>query len=59
MPDPSAPQSAMQGKSGERPERQLNDVVVELRGCVIEIVQAIDNQHRCQRSRRADDGPGH
>ena len=29
MPEPAAAQGAMKGKSGQRPERQLDDVVIE------------------------------
>src|SRR5215831_728741 len=57
MPDPSAPQGTMKGKSSECPERQLDYIVVEFGGGVIEVMQAVDNQHRRKRAQRADDRP--
>ena len=52
-----AAQRALEGKAGERPERQLDDVVVELGGGVIEVVQAVDDQHGDQRPARAGERP--
>jgi hypothetical protein len=47
----------MKGKAGQRPERQLNNIMIELGRRVVEIVQTIDDQHRHQRSDRADQRP--
>ena len=44
----------MKGVAGQRPKRQLNDVVVEFDSRVLEIMQAIDDQHGNQRAGRAD-----
>ena len=44
----------MEGVAGQRPERQLNDVVIELGGGVMKVMQAVDDQHRDQRAARAD-----
>ena len=45
----------MQGVSGQRPKRQLDDVMIELGRGVMKIMQTIDNQHGNQRLGRADD----
>ena len=53
--DPAAAGApAMERVAGERPERQLDDVVIELGGGEMEVVQAVDDQHRDQRAARAD-----
>ena len=46
--------AGMKGVAGERPERQLDDVVIELGGGVMEVVQAIEDQDGDQRADRAD-----
>ena len=45
----------MKGVAGQRPERQLDHVVIELGRRVMEVVQAIDDQDRDQRAARADE----
>ena len=50
IPERAAAQRAMQGNTGQRPERQLDDVVVELVGGVVEVVQPVDDQHGHQRA---------
>ena len=57
MPELAAAQRAMKGKAGQRPERQLDHVVVELGGGVVEVVQAIENEHRDQRAEHAHQRP--
>ena len=49
-----APQAGMEGVAGERPQRQLDDVVIELGGGEMEVVQAIEDEHGDQRADRAD-----
>ena len=44
----------MEGVAGERPQRQLDHVVIELGGGVMEVVQAIDDEHGDQRADGAD-----
>ena len=44
----------VEGIAGQRPERQLDDVVIELGRRVLEVVQAVDDQDRDQRAARAD-----
>ena len=46
----SAPQRGVEGVAGERPERQLDDVVIELGRGVLEVMQAIDDQHGDERA---------
>ena len=45
----------MKGVSSERPERQLNDIVIEFDRRVLKIVQAVDDQHGNKRASRADE----
>ena len=52
-----AAQRAVEGKAGQRPERQLDDVVVELGGGVVEVVQAVDDEHGRERAQRPDQRP--
>ena len=47
----------MKREAGQRPERQLHDVVIEFRGRVLKVMQAIDDQNRDQRARRPDQRP--
>ena len=54
MPEPAAAQRAVKGKAGQRPERQLDDVVIEFCGRVAEVVQAVDDEDGDQRA----DGTG-
>src|SRR5499427_7296375 len=54
---PPAAQRAMEGKAGERPERELDHVVIELGRGEIEIVQAVDDQHGGERTGGADEPP--
>ena len=42
-------------QTGQRPERKLNDVVIEFHRREIEIMHAVDDQHRDERAGRADD----
>ena len=53
--DPAAPEPGMEGETGERPERQLDHVVIELGGGEIEVVHTVDDQDRDQRPERADE----
>ena len=57
MAQPAVPQSGVEGETGERPERQLADIVIELGGAEIEIVHAVDDQDRGQRAGCADQRP--
>ena len=60
--DAAALEPGMKGPSGERPERQLDHVVIELGGGVVEVMQPVDDQDRHQRAARADErqrGPPH
>jgi len=43
--------------TGQRPKRQLNDVVIELCRRVLEVMQAIDDQHGEERAGGADQRP--
>jgi hypothetical protein len=52
----TAAQRAVEGKARQRPERQLDDVVVEFGGGVVEVMQPVDDQHRHQRADAADQG---
>ncbi len=54
--DAAAPKRGMKGVAGQRPERQLNDVVIEFDRGVLEIMQAIDDQHGNERAGCADNG---
>jgi hypothetical protein len=47
----------MERDPGQRPERQLDHVVIELRGGEIEIMQPVNDQHRDQRTERPDQPP--
>ena len=58
MAEPSAAQTPVQGVAGQRPERQLDDIMVKFGGGVAEIMQAIDNQHRDQGAERPGQRPG-
>src|SRR5216683_1115915 len=53
MQHASSAQSEPIGATCQRPERQLNDIVIELRCSEREIVQPIDNKDRDQRSEPA------
>ena len=53
----SVPQPGVEREAGERPERQLDHVVIELGGAEIEIVHAVDDQDRGQRAGCADQRP--
>ena len=50
MTEPATPERGMEAVTGQRPERQLNDVVIEFYGRVLEIMHAVDDEHRDQRS---------
>ena len=50
-------QRAVEREAGERPERQLDHVVIELGGGEIEIVQPVDDQHGDERAGRPDQPP--
>ena len=45
----------MEGETGERPERQLDYVVIELGGGEIEVVHTVDDQDCDQRPERANE----
>ncbi len=47
----------MKGVTGQRPERQLNDVVIKFHRRVLEIMQPVDNQDADQCAYRADEPP--
>ena len=51
----AALEAGMEGVTGQRPERQLDHVVIELGGGVMKVVQAVDDQDRGQRAARADE----
>ncbi len=57
VPEASALERGVKGVAGQRPERQLNDVVIELHRRVLEIMHAIDDQHGDERAGRADQRP--
>ena len=52
-----AAQRAVKGKARQRPERQLDHVVVEFGGGVIEVVQPVDDEDGNQRAERTDQRP--
>ena len=54
--DAAALERGMKGVAGQRPKRQLNDVVIEFDCGVLEIMQAIDDQHGNKGAGRADNG---
>ncbi len=47
----------MEGIAGQRPERQLDDVVIELHRSVLKVMHAVDDQHGHQRAGRSDQRP--
>ena len=47
----------MKGVTGQRPERQLNDIVIKFHRRVLEIMQPVDNQDADQGADRADEPP--
>ena len=59
MHRPAAAERSPIGKAGHGPERQLDHVVIELRGREREVVHAVDDQDRDQRADRADQLPRH
>ncbi len=54
MDHAAAPQRGVEGVAGERPQRQLNDIVIEFGGGEMEIMQAVENEHGDQRADGAD-----
>ena len=50
----AVPQGRMEGVAGERPQRQLDHVVIELGGREVEVVQAVENEDCDQRANGAD-----
>ena len=59
MQHPPATQRRVKGEAGERPERQLDDVVVEFRGGEMQVVLAVDDQQRNERAYRPDQRSRH
>ena len=57
MPEASALERGVKGVAGERPERQLNDVMIEFHRRVLEIMQAVDDQHGDECAGRANKRP--
>ena len=59
----SAPQGGMEGVAGERPQRQLDHVVIELGGGEMEVVHAVENEDGDERAdgahQRASGQPNH
>ena len=55
MQHAAAAQGGMEGVAGERPERQLDHVVIELGGGVVEVMQAVENEDGNQRANGADE----
>ncbi len=47
----------MERVAGQRPERQLDHVVIELHRRVLEVMHAVDDQHGNQRAGRSDQRP--
>ncbi len=43
--------------AGQRPERQLDDVMIEFHRRVLEVMHAVDDQHGNERAGRADQWP--
>ena len=50
----AAAQGRMEGVAGERPERQLDHVVIELGGGEVEVMQAVENEDATSAPTRAD-----
>ena len=57
MAEASALERGMKRVAGQRPERQLNDVVIEFHRRVLEIMHAVDDQDGNERADRADQRP--
>ena len=57
MAEASALERGMKGVAGERPERQLDHVVIELHRRVLKIMHAVDDQDGDQRAGGADQRP--
>jgi len=57
MEQPPAAQRPMKGKAGQRPERQLNHVVIEFRRGEMQVMQAIDDEQSEQGAQRPDQRP--
>ncbi len=57
MTEPSALERRMKAIAGQRPERQLDDVVIEFHRRVLEIMHAVDNEHGDERAGCADERP--
>ena len=47
----------VEGVAGQRPERQLDDVMIEFHRRVLEVVHAVDDQHGNERAGRAHQWP--
>jgi hypothetical protein len=47
----------VEGVAGQRPERQLDDVVIELHRGVLEVMHAVDDQHGHQCAGRSNERP--
>jgi len=46
----TATQRGVKCKAGERPERQLDDIVIELDGREIEVLHSVDDKNRKERA---------
>ena len=57
MAEPPALERGVKGVAGQRPERQLNDVVIEFHRRVLEIMHAVDDEHGNERAGCADQRP--
>ena len=57
MADAPALERGVKGVAGQRPERQLDDVVIEFHGGVLEIMHAVDDEHGNERAGCADERP--
>ena len=53
----AALERGMESVAGQRPERQLDHVVIELHRRVLEVMHAVDDQHGKERAGRADQRP--
>ncbi len=56
-PVPPRLRAACKREARQRPERQLNDIVIELHRRVLKVMQAVDDQHGDERAARSDQRP--
>ena len=57
MAEAAALERRVESVAGQRPERQLDDVVIELHRRVLEVMHAVDDQHGNERAGRSDQRP--